>query len=375
MKNFLYSSIVKIINISFIILPTPLNITLMWNFGSILGICLLIQIFSGLFLSIHYCPNIDHAFLRVVHIRQDVNWGWLIRRLHINGASIYFICIYIHIGRGLYYHSFKKTYVWQIGVLIFLLSMATAFLGYVLPWGQISFWGATVITNLVSAIPYLGECIVQWLWGGFSVNNATLNRFYSLHFLLPFIIIVFVILHLIILHLYRSGNPIGLERRKVIIPFHSYFSYKDIVGFLFLFIFLFYVSFQQRALFTDPDNYIIANSLITPLHIQPEWYFLFAYAILRSISSKLGGVIALLISILILIVLPLVNRIIRGNTFYPVGQIFFWGFVVVFILLTWGGARPIEYPYLQISQVLSFIYFLYFFLLFIIYELWDILIF
>lgn len=375
MKKILNRRLFKVINNSFIILPTPSNISVWWNFGSMLGICLIIQILTGLFLSIHYCPNISIAFSRVIHIMQDVNWGWLIRLIHVNGASFYFICIYIHVGRGIYYHSFLKVGVWYIGVIILLLSIATAFIGYVLPWGQISFWGATVITNLMSAIPYLGNDIVLWLWGGFSINNATLNRFYSLHFIIPFIVLLFVIFHLIVLHIYGSSNPLGLESQKHIIPFHSFFSYKDIVGFLLLLFLLLSFSLQFPNFFIDPDNFIPANSLITPLHIQPEWYFLFAYAILRSIPSKLGGVVALLISILILLILPVTNGSIIGYSFYPVSQVFFWIFVVIFILLTWTGARPIEYPFVNIRQILSLIYFIYILIIKYIIILWDIFIF
>lgn len=375
MKKLLRSIFLKIINSSLFRLPTPINITIWWNFGSILGTCLIIQIIRGLFLSIHYCPRINDAFFRVVHITQDVNWGWLIRRIHINGASFYFINIYIHIGRGIYYHSYLKFYVWYLGVIILLLSIATAFLGYVLPWGQISFWGATVITNLISAIPYLGGDIVFWLWGGFSINNATLNRFFSLHFILPLFIILIVSAHLIALHKEGSRNPVGVTRNKGMVPFHRYFSYKDIVGFLWLFIFLIYTTLQNSDLFTDPDNFISANPLVTPLHIQPEWYFLFAYAILRSIPRKFGGVMALLMSILILLFLPLIKRNIIGLNFYPKIQVIFWIFITVFLLLTWVGACPIEYPFFQISQILSVLYFLYFLVSFYGYRIWDIIIF
>nr|APZ75597.1 cytochrome b [Agenioideus sp. SJW-2017] len=371
MKKLLNSSLFKVLNYSFIILPSPVNISMWWNFGSLLGVCLFIQILTGFFLSMHYCPSIDLAFNSVVHIMQDVNWGWLIRFIHINGASMYFICMYIHIGRGMYYHSFMKVGVWYIGVIILLLSMGTAFMGYVLPWGQMSFWGATVITNLMSAIPYLGADIVLWLWGGFSINNATLNRFYSFHFILPLMILLFVILHLIVLHMYGSSNPLGLMSNKYMIPFHSFFSYKDLVGFLLLLFMLMIFSLQVPSFFTDPDNFIPANSLVTPVHIQPEWYFLFAYAILRSIPSKLGGVMALLMSILILSVLPAMHGSMLSYTFYPVSQIFFWIFVMIFFLLTWAGACPIEYPYVNISQILSLMYFMYMVMMKYVMKLWD----
>nr|APZ75610.1 cytochrome b [Auplopus sp. SJW-2017] len=334
------------------------------------------RIISGFFLSMHYCPNVEFAFYSIIHITQDVNWGWLIRYMHMNGASLYFMCMYIHIGRGIYYHSFFKFEVWFIGVLILLFSMGAAFMGYVLPWGQMSFWGATVITNLVSAIPYIGLSIVQWLWGGFSINNATLNRFYSIHFILPLIILILVILHLIFLHIYGSSNPLGLNSNSYMIPFHSYFSYKDLIGFMVLFFILLMMCLQFPNLFSDPDNFMPANSMVTPIHIQPEWYFLFAYSILRSIPSKLGGVLALLMSILMLLSLSFFTKsMMMSLSFYPIMQYFFWMFIMSFFLLTWTGARAIEYPYFQISQIISIIYFSYFFISFFIYNIWDNLIF
>ena len=329
--------ILEILNNSLIKLPTPLNINIWWNFGSLLGLCLLIQIITGFFLSIHYSPNIEIAYNRVIHIIQDVNYGWLFRLIHINGASIFFICIYIHIGRGIYYNSYYIINTWIIGVIIFIVTIATAFLGYVLPWGQISFWGATVITNLVSAIPYIGEIVVYWLWGGFSVNNATLNRFYSLHFILPFIIIIIVILHLLFLHESGSRNPIGFNRNYNKIPFNPYYSIKDIIGFIFLIIFLLIIRLFNPYFLSDPENFNPANSIITPLHIQPEWYFLFAYAILRSIPNKLGGVIALISSILILLILPINSKfLIKGNKFIIISKILFWNFINLFILIMRG---------------------------------------
>lgn len=366
------SPLTKIINNALIDLPTPSNISTIWNFGSLLGICLIIQIITGIFLAIHYCPNTGLAFNRVVHICRDVNYGWLIRTLHANGASFFFICLYFHIGRGIYYSSYKFILTWITGVTILFITIATAFLGYVLPWGQISFWGATVITNLVSAIPYLGTIIVQWIWGGFAVDNATLTRFFAFHFLFPFIIAALVIIHLLFLHQTGSNNPLGVNRNLDKIPFHPYFSFKDIVGFIIIVIILVLLSLIRPYLLGDPDNFTPANPLVTPVHIQPEWYFLFAYAILRSIPNKLGGVIALVISIAILYLLPFLNKnnLIRLN-FYPINKFLFWLFISISILLTWIGARPVEDPYILIGQILTVRYFLYFIINRIIFKLWD----
>lgn len=365
------NQILNILKSTLLKLPTPINISYWWNFGSLLGLFLRVQIIRGFFLSIHYCPNINHAFYRIIHIIQNISNGWLIHNIHINGATFFFICIYAHIGRGMYYKSFLLTHTWLIGVTIFLISIATAFLGYVLPWGQISFWGATVITNLMSTIPYIGNIIVIWIWGGFSINNATLNRFYSLHFILPFIILILVIIHLYFLHLTGSNNPLGTNRNLHKIPFHIYFSYKDILGFIIIFFFFSIIIFQYPYIFRDPDNFTPANPIITPIHIQPEWYFLFAYAILRSIPSKLGGVIALLISIIILYFLPLMTSTINTLSFYPPTQILYYIFINNFILLTWAGAQPIEPPFIHIRQFLSIIYFIYFILFTPINTLWD----
>jgi ubiquinol-cytochrome c reductase cytochrome b subunit len=359
-------------NRALIDLPTPSNIRTWWNFGSLLGICLLIQITTGLFLAIHYCPNTDIAFSRIAHICRDVNYGWILRTLHANGASLFFICIYIHIGRNIYYGSYKLVYTWSIGVIILFTTIATAFLGYVLPWGQISFWGATVITNLLSAVPYVGTILVQWVWGGFAVDNATLTRFFTLHFLIPFIIIAIVIVHLLFLHQTGSNNPIGLKRDVDKIPFHPYFTYKDIVGFIILLTVLSTLSLKEPYLLGDPDNFILANPLITPVHIQPEWYFLFAYAILRSIPNKLGGVIALVTSIAILFILPIYKSKFRGTQFYPINQAIFWIITNTFLLLTWIGARPVEDPYILTGQILTLIYFTYYISNPLIIKYWDI---
>lgn len=364
--------LIKIINNSLIDLPTPANISSWWNFGSLLGLCLIIQIITGLFLAIHYTCDVTIAFNRVVHICRDVNNGWLLRTLHANGASFFFICIYLHVGRGIYYNSYLFTPTWIVGVLLLFLTIGTAFIGYVLPWGQISFWGATVITNLLSAIPYLGTYLVQWVWGGFAVDNATLTRFFTIHFLLPFIIAAFTMIHLLFLHTTGSNNPIGLNRNIIKIPFHPYFTFKDIVGIFVLIIFLVGLTLTNPYLLGDPDNFIPANPLITPPHIQPEWYFLFAYAILRSIPNKLGGVIALVLSIAILFILPFYHlRKFRGNQFYPINKILFWIIVVTIILLTWIGAKPVEDPYVITGQILTVVYFLYYFINPLVHYWWD----
>nr|YP_009924929.1 cytochrome b [Osmylus fulvicephalus]QNH69901.1 cytochrome b [Osmylus fulvicephalus] len=366
----------KIMNNALVDLPAPSNISTWWNFGSLLGLCLIIQILTGLFLAMHYTANIESAFNSVTHICRDVNYGWFLRTLHANGASFFFICIYLHIGRGLYYGSYLYTHTWMVGVLILFLVMGTAFMGYVLPWGQMSFWGATVITNLLSAIPYLGTTLVQWIWGGFAVDNATLTRFFMIHFLLPFIVSAMTLIHLLFLHQTGSNNPLGLNSNIDKIPFHPYFSFKDIVGFITLLMSLLLITLWAPYTLGDPDNFIPANPLVTPIHIQPEWYFLFAYAILRSIPNKLGGVIALVMSIAILFIMPFYFMSnFKGIQFYPINQIMFWFMVVIVLLLTWIGARPVEEPFILLGQILTVLYFLYYLINPIITKFWDKLIF
>nr|QVY57868.1 cytochrome b [Trissolcus japonicus] len=364
MKNiFLNQTIYKIMKSTLISLPTPLNISLWWNFGSLLGICLITQILTGLFLSFHYCPNINLAFNSIIHMNHNMNYGWLIHYLHMNGASMFFFCIYFHIGRNIYYSTYYNKFTWMIGVTIILVLMGTAFIGYVLPWGQMSYWGATVITNLVSAIPFIGQMIVEWLWGGFSINNATLNRFYSLHFLLPFILLFMMILHLMYLHEEGSSNPMGTNSNILKIPFHNFFTIKDFMGFNLFFMIMILLTLINPFLLSDPENFISANPMVTPIHIQPEWYFLFAYAILRSIPNKLGGVIALFLSIAILYIMPLFNKnLMQSNKFYMFNKNLFWIFVNIFILLTWIGMNPVETPYIQTGQILTILYFMYFFI-------------
>lgn len=353
--------LIKIANNALVDLPAPINISAWWNFGSLLGLCLITQIVTGLFLAIHYTADITLAFNSVAHISRDVNYGWLLRATHANGASFFFICLYSHVGRGIYYGSYNYIHTWSIGVIILLVVIATAFIGYVLIWGQISFWAATVITNLLSAIPYLGQTLVQWIWGGFAVDNATLTRFFTFHFLLPFVVAGLSAVHLLFLHQTGSNNPTGINSNPDKIPFHPYFSFKDVFGFLVIFFFLFLLVLSNPFLLGDVENFIPANPLVTPVHIQPEWYFLFAYAILRSIPNKLGGAVALVASIIILLILPFSQkRATRGNQFYPINQVIFWTIINIVILLTWIGARPAEDPYILIGQLLTVAYFFYF---------------
>tara|TARA_Y100000590_G_scaffold420657_1_gene523588 strand:+ start:2048 stop:3262 length:1215 start_codon:yes stop_codon:yes gene_type:complete len=345
--------------------PTPRNLNYWWNFGSLAGITLIIMIVSGLLLSMHYVPHVDLAFDSVEHIMRDVNYGWLIRYIHSVGASMFFLIVYIHISRGLYYGSYKspREVLWWLGIIIFLLMIASAFLGYTLPWGQMSFWGATVITNLFSAIPLIGDNIVTWLWGGFSVDNPTLNRFYSLHFLIPFIIVGVVFLHIVALHKFGSNNPTGIDLtlKQEKIPFHPYYTVKDFFGFgVFFIIFSIFIFFLPNSL-GHPDNYIPADPLVTPEHIVPEWYFLPFYAILRAIPFKLLGVLAMLGSILILFVLPWLDTCkVRSCRFRPIYKQFYWIFIFNFIVLGWVGSKVPEGHYLIISRICTAYYFSHF---------------
>jgi len=345
--------------------PTPRNLNYWWNFGSLAGITLVIMIVSGLILSMHYVAHVDLAFDSVEHIMRDVNYGWLIRYIHSVGASMFFLIVYIHMARGLYYGSYKspREVLWWLGIIIFLLMFATAFLGYTLPWGQMSFWGATVITNLFSAIPLVGDNIVTWLLGGFSIDNPTLNRFYSFHYLLPFIIVGVVFLHIIALHKVGSNNPIGIDLtlKKEKIPFHPYYTIKDFFGFgVFFIIFGIFVFFLPNSL-GHPNNYIPADPLVTPEHIVPEWYFLPFYAILRAIPFKLLGVLAMLGSILILFVLPWLDTSkVRSCRFRPIYKQFFWIFIFNFIVLGWVGSKVPEGHYLIISRICTTYYFTHF---------------
>nr|ACR81508.1 cytochrome b [Arachnothera longirostra] len=350
--------LMKVINDALIDLPTPSNISIWWNFGSLLGICLITQIVTGLLLAMHYTADTNLAFSSVSHICRNVQFGWLIRNLHANGASFFFICIYLHIGRGIYYGSYLYKETWNIGVILLLMLMATAFVGYVLPWGQMSFWGATVITNLFSAIPYIGQTLVEWAWGGFSVDNPTLTRFFALHFLLPFVIAGLTLVHLTFLHETGSNNPTGVPSDCDKIPFHPYYTTKDILGFALMLSLLAGLALFSPNMLGDPENFTPANPLVTPPHIKPEWYFLFAYAILRSIPNKLGGVLALAASILVLFLMPLLHTSKqRSMTFRPISQILFWTLVANVLVLTWVGSQPVEHPFIIIGQLASLSYF------------------
>ena len=348
--------------------PTPRNLNYWWNFGSLAGFFLLVQIITGVILSMHYTAHVDHAFSSIEHIMRNVNHGWLIRYIHMNGASFFFIVVYIHIFRGLYYGSYKapRELLWWLGIIILLLMMATAFMGYVLPWGQMSFWGATVITNLFSAIPLIGDNITQWLWGGYSVDNPTLSRFYTLHFLLPFLIVGVVVLHIVALHTHGSNNPLGIDRKgpQDSIPFHPFYTIKDLFGLSFALTIFFAVVFFAPDFLGHPDNYIPADPLKTPAHIVPEWYFLPFYAILRAIPDKLGGVIAMFSAIFVLFLLPWLDTSkVRSATFRPIYKILFWVFLLNAIVLGWVGSKPAEGIYIIISRIATLYYFLHFLIL------------
>jgi len=357
-------------------LPVPYNISNFWNFGSCLGLCLGIQLFTGLFLARHYNSSPEIAFDSVEHLIKDVSRGWLFRLAHLNGASFFFLFLFIHISRGLYYRSYNYSQTWFLGVIIFFLSMAIAFMGYVLPWGQIRFWGATVITNLISSVPKVGHQIVYWIWGGFSVSAPTLSRFFIIHFCLPFLLLAMVILHIYFLHKTGRSNPTNITRSFNLVRFHRFFSFKDVIFFFSWFLLFEILIFLFPYILGDPENFLFANSLSTPAHIVPEWYFLFAYAILRSIPRKLGGVISLIIAVLILILPSLLNiRLkkenylnklkvkIKGTTWRIIKQSNMWVFLSIFLLLTWIGGEVVENPFIMIGQSFLVFYFLFFFLL------------
>jgi ubiquinol-cytochrome c reductase cytochrome b subunit len=347
--------------------PQPSNISYLWNFGSLLAVCLVIQIITGVTLAMHYNPSVLEAFNSVEHIMRDVNNGWLIRYLHSNTASAFFFLVYLHMGRGLYYGSYRapRTLVWTLGVVIFLLMIVTGFLGYVLPYGQMSLWGATVITNLMSAIPWIGQDIVEFLWGGFSVNNATLNRFFALHFVLPFVLAAVALMHLIALHdSVGSGNPLGVSGNYDRLPFAPYFLFKDLITiFLFIIVLSILVFFMPNAL-GDSENYVMANPMQTPPAIVPEWYLLPFYAILRSIPNKLLGVIAMFSAILALLVMPFTDLSrSRGIQFRPLSKIAFYIFVANFLILMVLGAKHVESPFIELGQISTVIYFAHFFII------------
>ncbi|SDR34166.1 cytochrome b/b6 [Pseudovibrio sp. Tun.PSC04-5.I4] len=357
--------VISLMRGSFVDFPTPKNLNYWWTFGGIAFFVLAVQLVTGIVLAMHYTPNDTMAFLSVEHIMRDVNYGWLLRYMHANGASMFFIAVYIHMFRGMYYGSYKepREISWILGVLIFLCMMATAFMGYVLPWGQMSLWGATVITNLFTAIPFVGDSITTWLWGGFSVGNPTLNRFFSLHYLLPFVLIGIVILHIWAFHTTGNNNPTGVDPKteKDTIPFHPYYTMKDLLAIVVFTIFFAWFVFYLPNYMGHPDNYILANPLVTPAHIVPEWYFLPFYAILRAIPDKLGGVVAMFGAIAVLFVLPWLDTSkVRSATFRPVFKVFFWLFVFYSVMLGWLGAMPAEGGYVIASRVFTALYFIHF---------------
>ena len=346
---------------SFSYLPVPVNISFWWNWRSIAGVTLILQILTGLFLTMHYVSDSSLAFDSVVHIDRDVNFGWLFRSVHSNRASLFLLCIFMHIGRRLYYKSYLNFHTWRVRILLLLISILTAFFRYVLPWGQMSFWGATVITNFLSVVPYYRVDIVNWIWGGYSVGRPTLTRFYTFHFLFPFLIVALSLLHLIFLHRTRSSNPIQLSSKSVKMYFWPYSRVKDIIRFFIVFVLFFFIVFFYPTIFIDPENFIKANAMVTPVHIKPEWYFLFAYAILRCIPNKTLGVLALVVSILFLYVVPLLNFCLNRGYYKGISfmyQLIFWIFSVNFILLTWLGGSPVEEPYIFLAQICSFVYFI-----------------
>ena len=357
------NSLINVVHHSAVDYPVPSNISYFWNFGILALVCLVVQLVSGIFLAMHYVPNVDLAFVSVEHIMRDVNYGWLLRYIHANGASMFFVVVYLHIFRGIFYSSYSKPreLLWCIGVIIFLLMILTAFMGYVLPWGQMSFWAATVIINLASAIPFIGNEIVLWLWGGFSVDNATLNRFFSLHYLFPFIITALVVIHIIFLHETKSSNPLGTKNYDNV-PMSPYFTIKDLfITIVFFVVFFIFVYFMPNYL-GHPDNYIPANPMVTPAHIVPEWYFLPFYAILRSVPDKLGGVVLMVSAILILLFIPFLSKInLKSFSFRPLNNLLFWFFFFNWFILGWIGGSPIEYPFFEIGQLSAFFYFFYFF--------------
>nr|AIA77345.1 cytochrome b [Argiope amoena] len=356
-------NVLKIVNGSLVDLPSPSSLSYFWNFGSLLGVFLFFQIVTGLFLAMQFSGSVILSFDSVIHMVRDVNYGWLMRVCHANGASFFFFFMYIHMGRGLYYGSYRFNKTWLSGVTILLLSMATAFLGYVLPWGQMSFWAATVITNLLSAVPYIGVTLVEWVWGKFSVGNPILTLFFAFHFILPFIILFMVILHLLFLHETGFGNPMGLNSNYDKVWFHPYFSIKDIYGAAVLFVLFMFVCLETPCIFMDVENFIPSNPMVIPVHIF-LWYFSFAYTILRSISSKISGVIAWVMSVVILYFLPLfLEHSFRSTMFYPLMKILFWYFVVNWMLLTWIGACEVDYPYMQLGMIFSFFIFYMFYIL------------
>nr|BAV25166.1 cytochrome b [Conchocele cf. bisecta HPD1644] len=342
----------------------PLNLSFFWNLGSLMGVCLVSQIVSGLMLAIHYIPDSGEVFTLIIEGSRDISMGWFMRSVHANGASFFFMLLFSHVGRGLYYGSYVYKKAWIVGWVMFILVMAEGFLGYVLAWGQMSYWGATVITNMFTALPYVGVMLVEWIWGGFIVSGSTLVRFYVIHFLIPFILLVLTVVHLLYLHQVATDGPLGVKVDNWKIPFSPYYVWKDTLGFVWYLGVLFIVSFLTPDFFLDPVNFMEADDMKTPAHIKPEWYFLFAYAILRSVPSKVGGVVVLVLSVVILLFMPYLdpNKSIRGLVYSPLGQFCYWGFVSNFVLLSWVGLSPVHYPYIELGQWFSYVFFIVFFL-------------
>ncbi len=371
-QNFKISPLFSAINSTLIYLPVPKNISMFWNIGSLLSICLFSQIATGLFLSSGFTPHIDLRFNITSNSIESIELIWLTRYIHANGGSLFFILLYSHMARGMYYNSFLYRHVWYVGVSILLMSIATAFLGYVLPINQISYWGASVITRLFSEIPYLGPDLVKLIWGGSFVDTPTITRFFTFHFVLPFVILAFVVVHIAFLHTTGSSNPLGLTLKLKKTPFHPHFSFKDTFGIILVFSLFILLCMYFPLSLGDDDNFVIADLNTTPIHIQPEWYFLFAYAILRSIPNKLGGVIALLLSVLIFYVIPLIyTSKLKRFKFYPFNKIFFWLFLFIVVLLSWVGLSPVEEPFVVFGQTLAFMYFAYFYSSPLLALLWD----
>lgn len=364
--------LLKVVSGSLYDLPVPTNLSYGWNFGSLLGCCLVMQITTGIFLAMHYTPHVSEAFDSVVAIGRDVKNGWVIRSFHANGASFFFIIVFLHIARGLFYHSFYLKKTWFIGVHMFLLLMLIAFTGYVLPWGQMSYWAATVITNLATAVPLVGETLVAYIWGGTTVCDATLKRFYVFHIYAPFILGGLSALHMAYLHETGSGNPLGVSADLDSVPFHPFFTFKDLFGFVVFFTGISGVVLLSPDVFTDPENFIPADAAKTPLHIQPEWYFLFAYAILRRVPNKLGGVVLLVLSVVVLYGLPFFRkRIIKGCRFNYARQVMFWVFIANFALLSYFGMCTVEHPYDKIPIISTMLYFSFFALFLPVSHLWE----
>nr|CCI69484.1 cytochrome b [Metacrangonyx sp. 1 MDMBR-2012] len=354
------SSLVSTLNSTFMTLPTPKNISFSWNIGSLLFMCLFIQIITGILLASSYSPNMSSSFYSIILMMEDTSKNWLIRYIHANGASLFFVCLYYHISRNIYYYSYMYTHTWFTGVTIFILTMMTAFLGYVLPINQMSYWGASVITNLLSEVPYIGPNLIELVWGSPSVNSPTIMRFFSFHFMLPFVIIAFTIIHIVLLHETGSKNPLGMSSNNNKYMFNPIFIFKDLLGFTIVIMLFMLIVLLTPLSLGDDENFFNFDPYVTPIHIQPEWYFLFAYAILRSIPNKMGGIIALAMAIFVLYFLPYLHLSALASSYYPINKLLFFLFIMNVFLLTWIGMSPVEVPYILTGQMLSFFYFIFY---------------